>query len=421
MKTNKMKKLSVGYTLLLPILFVACSPGNQKSINVEKEIDGFEQGTYGYDVAFFKENSIETIELKNENTGAQLLLAPGYQGRVMTSSASSDSGTSFGWINYDLIQSGKVDSQFNPVGGEERFWLGPEGGPYSIYFREGDEQIYENWKVPPIIDTESFEIKKKEIDHIIFTKNAELKNASGTRFKFAIDRTISLLSEDTLSTLFNVDFLSNNYNVVGYQSVNKITNTGDNSWTKEGGLLSIWILSMFNPSPTTTVFVPYKTNEQGTVVNDDYFGKVPADRLIVDNGIVYFKIDGKYRSKIGLPPERATGICGSYDSEKKILTIVWGSLPANGKDYVNSKWGEQDNPYAGDAINAYNDGPVEDGSVMGPFYEIETSSPGAQLEPGESLTHIQRVVHVQGEPNEMDKLVVELFDVSIQSIVAKFK
>ena len=27
-------------------------------------------------------------------------------------------------------------------------------------------------------------------------------------------------------------------------------------------------------------------------------------------------------------------------------------------------------------------GPVEDGSIMGPFYEIETSSPGAELAPG---------------------------------------
>jgi len=143
--------------------------------------------------------------------------------------------------------------------------------------------------------------------------------------------------------------------------------------------------------------------------------------LIVEPGTIYFKIDGKYRSKIGIPPNRAKSLLGSYDSEKNILTLVWGSLPAELKEYVNSKWGKQDNPYDGDAINAYNDGPVEDGSIMGPFYEIETSSPAAQLHPGESLTHIQRVVHVQGDPVEMAKLVNELFDLNLYSITDKFK
>jgi hypothetical protein len=178
---------------------------------------------------------------------------------------------------------------------------------------------------------------------------------------------------------------------------------------------------MFNPSPSTTVFIPFKTEAEGPIVNDDYFGKVPSDRLIIDGGTIFFKIDGKYRSKIGIPPARATNLCGSYDSEKNILTLVWGSLPDTTSVYVNSKWGDQDDPYAGDAINAYNDGPVEDGSIMGPFYEIETSSPAARLQPGESLTHIQRVVHVQGDPVEMAKLVNELFDLNLYSITEKFK
>lgn len=57
--------------------------------------------------------------------------------------------------------------------------------------------------------------------------------------------------------------------------------------------------------------------------------------------------------------------------------------------------GRQKNPYCGDVINAYNDGPTEDGSMMGPFYEIETSSPGAELAPYESLIHTQKIIHLQ--------------------------
>lgn len=33
---------------------------------------------------------------------------------------------------------------------------------------------------------------------------------------------------------------------------------------------------------------------------------------------------------------------------------------------------------------------------LGPFYELETSSPAAALNPGESLRHIQRTIHIKG-------------------------
>ena len=36
------------------------------------------------------------------------------------------------------------------------------------------------------------------------------------------------------------------------------------------------------------VFIPYKMGEEsdlGKVVNDDYFGKVPADRLVINDGM----------------------------------------------------------------------------------------------------------------------------------------
>ena len=115
------------------------------------------KGKYGYDVAFFSEKRIETIELKDNESRACLLLVPGYQGRVMTSTVEGNEGVSFGWINYKLIESGKVSTQFNPFGGEERLWLGPEGGPFSIYFKKGAEQVFTNWVVPKEIDTESFE------------------------------------------------------------------------------------------------------------------------------------------------------------------------------------------------------------------------------------------------------------------------
>ena len=335
----------------------------------------------------------------------------------MTTSASGDDGDSYGWINYRFIQEGKVSPQFNPVGGEERFWLGPEGGPFSLYFKRGQEQVYENWMVPSVIDTEAFVIESQDSSNVRFVKDTRLTNASGTVFDINIERQVSLMDTEEVIADFGLE-LPKNVKIVAYRSDNKITNIGNSPWTKEGGLVSIWMLGCFNPSSTTTVFIPYKKNVEGAIVN---FGKIPEDRLIKEDGIIYFKIDGKYRSKLGVPALRATNLCGSYDSSKGVLTILWCSLPEVPSVYVNGQWGEQEDPYAGDVINSYNDGPVEDGSIMGPFYEIETSSPGEELVPGASLVHIQKVIHIQGKDEQLAPIVQKLFGADLDVIKAKFQ
>lgn len=417
MKNNILNTLYV----ILAILMIGCSSSTNKNAKImtTKAAGVYQQGTYGYDLEFLKTHKIDFIELTDAAKKAGLVIVPGLQGRVMTSSANGNEGKSFGWINYKLFDSGKVSTQFNPYGGEERFWLGPEGGPNSVYFAKGVEQVFKNWVVPAVLDSEPYDVKEQNSRSVKFVKNTILKNASGTEFKIGIERKVSLLSQDTLATLFKINIPAG-LDVVAYQSDNTITNTGEIAWTKEKGLLSVWMLGMFNPSPTTTVFIPYKTEGEGVIVHDEYFGKVPADRLISKNGTVYFKIDGKLRSKIGLPPERAKGICGSFDSEKNILTILWCSMPSEPKPYVNSKWGKQDDPFKGDVINSYNDGPVEDGSIMGPFYEIETSSPAAQLQPKESMTHSQRVVHIQGDKVKLGQIVTDLFGLDLNEIATKF-
>jgi len=210
---------------------------------------------------------------------------------------------------------------------------------------------------------------------------------------------------------------------VAYESENILENTGTTGWTEKTGTLSIWMLSMFNPSPDAVVFIPYKsgsTDELGPVVNDDYFGKVPSDRLIVRDNILFFRVDGRHRSKIGISPSRALPICGSYDPAGNTLTLLWYSSPGVPSKYLNSKWGDQDSPFSGDVVNSYNDGPVEDGSVMGPFYEIESSSPAAFLSPGEKLTHIQRIYHLTGEPERLSLVTEKLFNISVKEIVATF-
>ena len=405
--------------MLMLLSGASCSTRDGKTRKQEKQMKESEMLTYGEDKSFLKEYC-DLIELSQGD--AKILLSQGYQGRVFTSTATGDKGLSFGWINYKLFRSGNVSEQFNPVGGEERLWLGPEGGPYSIYFEKGKEQVYENWVVPKELDIAPFEVVTRNSQSVSFRKEFALKNYAGNEMNIKIERNVKLLNPQEVADALNCN-VDKSLKYVAYESENILTNNGSMTWNNQTGVLSVWMLSMFNPSPNGIVFIPYKTGpviELGKIVTDDYFGKVPSDRLIITDGVIYFKIDGKFRSKIGISPKRAMPFCGSYDSRNQVLTLLWCSLPDIPEKYVNSVWGKQDNPLEGDAINSYNDGPVADGSVMGPFYEIESSSPAAFLQSGEKIKHVQRIFHITGDENELNKVTEKIFNLSISEIKNAF-
>ena len=377
-----------------------------------------EKGSFGYDLAFLKEHHKDMVVLGDDAGGAKVIVLPAYQGRVMTSTAEGDSGSSFGWINHDLIASGKFSEHFSAFGGEERFWLGPEGGQFSIYFKKGSAFTFDNWQVPKEIDTEPFRLVSSDSKTARFDKHMQLENYSGNPFNLKVDRTIRLLDDSTINAMLHL--LPEGVKTVAFESENVLTNEGKTAWDKTSGMLSIWVLSMLNASDATTIFLPYKQGDSaqlGKIVTDDYFGKVPADRLLVGDGLIRFKADGHYRSKIGLSPRRALPMAASYDASKGVLTLAQFTLGGS-TDYVNSLWEMQQNPFSGDAVNAYNDGPI-DGKQMGNFYEIESSSPAAALQPGQSLTHVHRTFHIKGNTEQINQLVMKLFGVGLDAITMK--
>ena len=365
----------------------------------------------------FLQQHMDVIVL--ENGLAKVALITDYQGRIMTSTADGDNGLSFGWINRELIASGENLPHINVFGGEDRFWLGPEGGQYSIFFKKDDAFDLEHWQTPAAIDWDAFEVVSTSKTNAVFQKNIQLTNYSDTMFDLEVTREIKLLSQDQISANLGID-LSDNIKVVGFESINTIKNTGAEAWEKENGLLSIWILGMFNPSPNTTIVVPFVEGseaELGRIVNDAYFGKVPSDRLVVKDDVLFFSGDGNYRSKIGLSPQRSKPILGSYDAANKVLTLAQFTLPKGATDYVNSMWELQDKPYGGDVVNSYNDGPAEPGAKpLGPFYELETSSPAAALQQGESLTHVHRTIHLMGSENDLNQISEKTLSVSLEEI-----
>ncbi|MCE9553514.1 MAG: hypothetical protein K8T91_09090 [Planctomycetes bacterium] len=375
--------------------------------------------TFADDVALMKKH-FEVIVLKEGD--ARVAVAPALQGRVMTSSAARDNGPGFGWINREFIAAGKIVPQINVNGGEDRFWLGPEGGQFSIFFPKGMPFEFKHWQTPALIDTVAFDVLPGQAANTArFHKVATISNYSGTEFKIGIDRVVNLLSPPSVTEFLGTEVPAG-VKSVAYQTQNTLKNNSDKPWSKDTGLLSIWILGMYKPGPQTTVVIPFKPGsdaELGTKVIDDYFGKVPADRLVVRENVLFFNGDGKHRGKIGLTPQRALPVMGSYDAAAGVLTIVQYTKPEGVKDYVNSKWEIQKHPFAGDVVNSYNDGPPAPGAKpLGPFYELESSSSTRELQPGESLQHVHRTIHLQGSDAALDPVARKVLGVSIADIKA---
>ncbi|HKU43545.1 MAG TPA: DUF6786 family protein [Polyangiales bacterium] len=375
-------------------------------------------GTYADDLAFLRKYSA-VVQLQDASGQARVIVAPEYQGRVMTSSAAGERGASFGFIHRENVAKRERAPHMNVFGGEDRFWLGPEGGQYALYFPPGAKFDVDSWQVPEPIDWGAWRVSSQTPSALSVARDMELENYSGARFALRVDRTVRVLERHDIATAFGVE-LPESVSLVGYASENTITNTGETAWSKDKGLLSVWILGMYKPTPATTIVIPFRAgpeSELGPVVNDAYFGKVPADRLRIDEGVIFFRGDGTQRGKIGIPRPRAKPIAGAYDAQGRVLTLVQYSLPEGSTDYVNSMWQIQDKPYGGDVVNSYNDGPLGPGKPpLGPFYELETSSPAAALAPGAKLTHVHRTLHVIGPRAALDAIAVAAFGVSLERI-----
>ena len=406
-----LKKLHQFAALFFVLVLVACSSSKKSTTSSNTN---FLKSSYGYDAAFLKQYTAKVLELSSIDGASKILLSADYQGRVMTSTATGDTGRSFGWLNYDLIAAPQKKKQFNPVGGEERFWLGPEGGQYALYFKGGDSFNIAHWQVPPFIDTVTYDVVRSSASEAVFTKKATLTNYSGTSFDINIERTIRMLDKTTVAQKLNATIPAD-VHLVGYETINQLQNTGNEAWAKGKGLLSIWLLGMFTPTPKTVVMIPFSPVPNArSYITDNYFGPVPPERLQVQDSVLFFVCDGKHRSKIGLSPVIAKPVASSYDFQNNVLTLV---LPEIHKDapYVNSKWELQSEPFKGDVINSYNDGPLADGTQMGPFYEVESSSPALSLKSGETAIYHQTTIHLQGSYTSMRPLVKTLLGIDLDA------
>ncbi len=345
---------------------------------------------------------------------ASVIVSPKYQGKVFTST--SDGKASFGWIHYSAFD-GPLNQHMNAYGGENRLWLGPEGGKYSLFFTKDAKMEFANWKTPAAFDNEPWNLQSQDAHSVLMQKQMILTNYTGSLLDITIERKISLLSNVEIENKLGISVAG--VKSVGYQTDNLIRNTGAHAWTDTTGAPCIWILDMFPPSDQTTIVIPYRKDAERPATTD-YFGEIPAERVHLKHDILFFKADGKSRGKLGIHPTAAGSVAGSYNADKKELTITLFDID-NSARYLNQEWKTNKPPFSGDAVNAYNDGPLADGKQMGPFYEIESVSPAAFLQPNESLMHKHCVFHFSGEKKGLDQISKKVFGISLKQISDVFK
>lgn len=362
------------------------------------------------------------LELIGERAGVhelrlgplRLAVVPDWQLRVATGAFGAD-GASLGWINRSKLRSGAVDAQANLWGGLERLWLGPEGGVGSVFFPPGANYDLERWTIPALVDRVPFAVRSRADTWIDGVAEGPVVSRAGERFEVRLERRVELHTpQEGLGSKLPVDVPG-----LSFASDNRLTHVGDSTWNSAHGGLCLWLAGMFPHAERAVAYAPAPADCAPRAVGD-YFHPLDADRLrALDRGVVY-RVDGRRRSKVGIPAGSSTGWLGAWDPQRGRLTLVQAAVDADA-DYLEARWSAERGPFGGEALHLYNDGPAEPGSApFGPFFELESSSPAALLAPGQSRRHRSTTTLLEGSRGALDAIARAHLGASLDTLERAF-
>ncbi|MFS4466670.1 DUF6786 family protein [Maribacter sp. 2210JD10-5] len=370
----------------------------------------FRENNFQEDIAFVQKYQ-KPIVLKNE--ASAIMIVPAFEARVMTSTAQERNGLSHGYLNYDFIAKNEIAAGGNPYGGEDRLWLGPLGSKYTLFYDQ-KEIKGDNWHVPKSFDASPYALVDTTENTAHFRKKVSVKNNIGTTFEIAIDREITIFSRKEIEDQLNTKLLKT-VSSVGFQSENTITNLGAD-WLEKDGLIAPWVLGMFKGNDKSTAVFPVKLSEKNPLEIRKYLNDFGKDRVMVKDNIVFFKTDGSFRSKIGLPKNNTVAIMGNYDAKNKVLTIITFDFDKS-SNFLSSMEKDIDDLYGGDVVNSYNNASNASGPT---FFELESAAGAKILKHNEQNVYTHKTFHFKGNRKDLDTLAKQLLGIDLRTIESRF-
>jgi hypothetical protein len=330
--------------------------------------------------------------------GPQLIITPELSARVLGASFDGDTGENLMWVNDSILDGSYwAEKPYYWNAGGYRTWIAPE----DLFFLDENNE----WFVPASLDPAPYRITEQSDYSVTLEADVNLKTNIDKYYKTIIRRRISLLTE----TPYDVGTLPEDVKYMGIDLMHSLTNNSEEFIGVDLPYICLWNLLQINPSGTT--LVPLVEGYDPKTAYREYFDPL-GDRLVVSNDIISVKIDGEYRSKIGIRPEACkSGIAFLRDNHDNtgILFVMLLSIDPNGI-YVDKPWGTESD--YGDAIELYND----DGN-MGGFAEIECHGPAKQLKRGEIQSH-QATLHIfSGQIEELKQIGSTLLKTDLSKAV----
>ena len=173
-----MKAINFLFVLFAVITLNSCQTETSKDKAFESP---YAKGTFGYDLDFLRQND-SVIVLNSKDGNGQVIISAKYQAKVFTSTAGGVNGKSFGWINYKTFAAASIDPHMNAYGGEDRLWLGPEGGKFSLFFKPQTKMEFANWHTPAAFDFESWRLTSSSDKKASLSKSTRVINYLGIIF-----------------------------------------------------------------------------------------------------------------------------------------------------------------------------------------------------------------------------------------------
>ncbi|MDR3233185.1 MAG: hypothetical protein LBT46_05915 [Planctomycetaceae bacterium] len=337
-----------------------------------------------------------TVELSNRS-GGHVAVCPQWNGRIMTSCCDGFESQGFGFINVPEINRNSQNKVLCNFGGEDAWTMTPAGV--------------------------SFEVENDSSDEAVLKSSITATDANGKAAQFHLSRTISLLDETDIETVFGThiarvlevpDVLS-----VGFVSHNAVRSNDDT-------VLSSRMRGMFNATDHTVLIVPLM---QDTEESDrfpyrlDFLGSSPHHRIRHLPDKLLFIADGAKRCQLSVRYNNAAAVIGSVEFRSGLLTLWTFHIPDVPalKDETELEYVSMNTAMAAENFLRFtNYGKTFSGvTEQMKCYEINSFSAPQELFPDEELTYRQYTLHINAENEVLDEIVREVFGVTYRQVYDK--